>query len=264
MIAPDQSPATIETSRHVAPPLDYAEQVLGELLRGLPREAHVSPDRVEDARAMLRRDLGAWRRARRMLLCPALGVRDAAVWQRPCRLRACRACADRHSELLRDRMVARASGYASPVAVMVTCPSGGLTDLPEALRGFRAGLRVLRRRRWFGRVCVAGVLAIECPLTGDRHRWHVHGHGVIDVRGMTPEWWVRAEQEWRQQVGAGGEFGVEPLRALRDLAGYAVKLGRGQSWSPDPGELPSWVRAHLDRAIRGRQLVVEWPRRRSR
>jgi len=160
--------------------------------------------------------------------------------------------------VLRDRVIGRAARYTRPVAVLITCPSASLTDLPATLGAMRAGLVRLRRRVWWQAECSAGSMVIEVPLTRGGHRWHLHAHGVIDC-AASAEWSKHAAAEWPQIVGVpGAVLGVEPLRSVDALAGYAAKVGRGQSWSPDPGSLPSWVRAHLDRAIRGRRLWIEW------
>lgn len=239
------------------------DRLLAQVLASIPPGARADAERIEDARALLRRDPAAWGRARAVVLCASGDARDpAAWWQVRCRLRCCRGCAEVHARELRDRVVARAAGYAAPVAVLVTCPSRSLTDLPAALGELRRGLATLRRRAWWARGCAAGALVIECPLTSDRHRWAVHAHGVLGAVDASPEWRARAAREWRGVVGMpGAELSLEPLRDAGSIAGYAAKVGRDKSWSPDPRELEPWLRAHLDRAIRGRRLLVAWGRR---
>jgi hypothetical protein len=111
-------------------------------------------------------------------------------------------------------------------------------------------------------MCPAGVGAIEMPLTKDGQRWALHLHGIVDLcasDGQLEEWRVRAQAEWRELTGQpGAVWEVEDLRDPHALLRYAVKSRRNKSWSPSPVDLPTRLRVHLDRAIRGKQLVVQW------
>lgn len=240
-----------------------ADRHVEQLRRDLPRSARVSPDRIDDARALLRRDLAAGDRAERILLCPAGASGDAAWWQRPCKLRwACRGCEEVHARELMWRVIARASGYAHPVAAMLSCPSHSLMDLAPTLDWTNACRTLMRNRSWFRKVCVGGVLVLEVPLTEDGRRFNAHHHGMLDVRLDGAEldaWGEFGEIEWPALAGKGAVFGIEPLRNLRELAAYGPKVWREKSWAPR--EMTPWLRLYLDRVLSGRRLLTSWGRR---
>jgi hypothetical protein len=219
-------------------------------------------DQLDAALALLARSPLDLDRARRIALCPPLdGPRDP-VWRRACRLRACPRCAERRARRLARRMIERAIAYPNPRAVLVTCPSRTLLDLPTTLDALHRGLATLRRRRWFSRGVVRGVLALECPTTRDGHRWAVHCHGVVDVvPGVADDsaWLDRLGAEWSALVGTpGAKFELEASRSVASLSRYALKVGQAKTWSPGARDLPPARRAHLDSALRGRRLVVSW------
>jgi hypothetical protein len=155
----------------------------------------------------------------------------------------------------------RTSGYAAPLAVLVTCPSKSLLDLPAALRMLQASLASFRRRRWFSLACRAGAIAIETPLTKDGRRWALHAHGVLDVPGDSPAFRTRCAAEWRALTGIpGAVFDFETARSVPSLVGYSLKVGDAKSWAPSARELSPQLMAHLDAALGGRRLVLAWPR----
>jgi hypothetical protein len=163
-------------------------------------------------------------------------------------------------------MMARAVSYADARAVLVTCPSKTLLDLPDALGCFRTGLRKIRRRRWFAACVRGGTLAIETPLTRDGRRWALHAHGVVDVTTDADDaaWKNRVASTWIDLTNIpGAVFEFEPLRSAPALIRYALKIGDTKSWAPGGHDLPDGRRIHLDRALRGRRLVITWGARRT-
>jgi hypothetical protein len=158
-------------------------------------------------------------------------------------------------------MSMRTAGYTAPLVVLVTCPSKSLLDLLAALRTLQTSLASLRRRRWFSSACRAGAIAVETPLTRDRRRWALHVHGVIDVPGDSLSFRTRCAAEWRALTGIpGAVFDFEAARSVPSLVGYALKVGDAKSWAPSARELSPQLMAQLDAALRGRRLVLAWPR----
>jgi hypothetical protein len=173
--------------------------------------------------------------------------------------RLCTYCQDRRASRHAAKLIGIASRFVSPTAVLITCPSSSLLDLPQALRAMHTGLGKLRRRRWFANRVRSAVLAFELPLTEDQHRWALHAHGVLDLAGPDAAFYARCEAEWCHLVGIpGAVFAFERLRSLRSFIDYALKVGRASSWSPTLGELSPNRRAHLDQALRGRRMTVTW------
>jgi hypothetical protein len=224
--------------------------------------ASIDPAQLDAARALLAREPLGIERAIRVALCPPLHGQRDPIWRRACRIaRACPRCAERRARGLAHRMIEQAIEYSEPRAVLVSCPSRTLLDLPDALRRMRSGIATLRRRRWFSAAVNAGVLAIETPLTRDGRRWALHAHGVVDVAPSSDVggWRSQLASEWRELVGIpGAVFELEPLRSSAALAGYALKIGDTKSWSPGGRDLPPARRAHLDAALRGRRLIIAW------
>lgn len=251
----------------------HGSAALDHFIRQLPDRDELDPEQVRAAYALLGRSPHDLDRAKRVVVCPLPGEHQQVVvgtaYRVPCGAsRACPRCADRRAWRLRATIVKAARACGDPVAVLVTCPSRKLLDLPMAIATMRRALGTLRRRAWFRRAVPRGVLVLETPLTADCERWAVHAHGVLDfaelpdlVQQAAVE--ARLVREWRDLTGVpGAVFDVEPVRSVAALAGYAVKLGRAEkSWCPPAEGLPPGRRAHLDRALRGKRLVVAWGRR---
>jgi hypothetical protein len=226
------------------------------------RIGDIEAPQLEAVRSVLTRDPLATDRAWRLASCPPTSTplqTGSPVRRYPCRLRCCAYCAERRARRLAKSMGERTTGYAAPLAALVTCPSKSLTDLPAALRTMQDSLAALRRRRWFASAVVAGALAIETPLTKDGHRWALHAHGVLDVPNDSATFRSRCEAEWRALVGINGAvFDFERLRSGRSLASYALKVSDAKSWAQSPRELSPQLMAHLDSALHGRRLVLSW------
>jgi hypothetical protein len=244
---------------------NISTSLFGTILEGA-EPATIDRDQLDAALALLNRQPLAIDRARRLLLCPPLWGPREPPWARACRLRACPRCADRRARALTQRMLDHASGYGERRAVLVTCPSRTLLDLPETLQRMRRGVAKLRRRTWFAKTVVGGVLALEFPLTRDGRRWALHAHGILHlgVGTVEPEWLARLATQWAELAAAPGAiFKLEPLRSTRDLARYALKVGDTKSWSPGGRDLAPSRRVHLDQALRGRRLIVAWGAKRN-
>jgi hypothetical protein len=230
----------------------------------LDRLPDIEGPQFEAVRAVLARDPLAADRAWRLAACPPVSTPlhpGSPVRRYPCRLRGCAYCAERRARQLSSKLAGRASSYAAPLAVLVTCPSKTLFDLDAALGTMQGALAALRRRRWFASAVPAGSLAIETPLTKDGHRWALHAHGVLSVAGDSAAFRTRCAAEWRQLVGiTGAVFDFEPVRDVTTFSRYALKVGQEKSWAPDARELSPKALAHLDGVLRGRRLVLSWPR----
>jgi hypothetical protein len=223
----------------------------------------IDNSQIATARALLARSPCSLERAVRVLHCPPISVpmvgRHYGLPRYPCKQRCCSYCAERRARDLAAMLVWRGRHYRQPAAVLITCPSKTLFDLPAALGLLRGGIAALRRRRWFMTAFPAGCLAIETPVTADGHRWALHAHGVLELPVDSPALRARCEQAWRAAVGMPGAlFSIEPVRDVRALLGYALKLGRDKSWAPLPGDLSPTLMAHLDTALRGRRLTIVW------
>jgi hypothetical protein len=226
------------------------------------RIADIEAPQLEAVRSVLVRDPLAIDRAWRLASCPPTSSplrAGSPVRRYPCRLRCCAYCAERRARRLARSMSERTSSYKAPLAVLVTCPSKTLHDLPAALQSLQTSLATLRRRRWFTTAVASGALAIETPLTKDGRRWALHAHGVLDVPGDAPPFRARCAAEWQALTGIpGAVFDFEALRDGARLAAYALKVGDAKSWAPGPRELSPQRIAHLDSAIGGRRLVLAW------
>lgn len=263
MIAPRQIPEGDRNFRARVQQRNEASDTIDCLLAEIPRHVEIDAAHMAAATALLARAPEAWERARRILLCPPLSMSGRHQgWVRlPCRQRACPTCAQRRARRLALRATAVAIAFARPVAVLVTCPSRTAFDLSRSLDALHDGLLRLRRRRWFVRACVGGVLAVEAPPTSCGFRWALHAHGIL---GLAPsanagEFDARAALEWRDIVGMpGAVFDVERLRGARSLMRYGFKVDGESSACPAPWAMPARMRAHLDSALRGRRLLVAW------
>jgi hypothetical protein len=244
------------------------ELLFDEVVASLVRTARrwgidPDPEHVEIAGRLVA--AGQHARAMRIVCCPPLGS-----WiGRPCRQRCCGTCMRRRAAALAETMAATIATYRSPLSLLITCPSASLLDLPIALARLHEGLGTMRRRISWRRGCIAGVIAIEAPPTRDGRRWALHGHGAVDLAALEPEaasaWIAEHAAQWPQLVGTpGAVLDFEPLRSGRDLARYSFKIGESPSWAPSPDELSSHLLAHLDRALRGRRMLISWGRQRSR
>lgn len=222
----------------------------------------IEPHQLEACRSVFTRDPLATDRAWRLASCPPDSTPlspGSPVRRYPCRLRCCAYCAERRARRLARGTTIRAASYAAPLAVLVTCPSKSLLDLPAALRALQTSLASLRRRRWFSASCRAGAIVIETPLTQDGRRWALHAHGILDAPGDSPAFRTRCAAEWPALTGIpGAMLDFEAARNVSSLVAYALKIGDAKSGAPSARELSPQLMAHLDAALGGRRLVLAW------
>jgi hypothetical protein len=226
----------------------------------------LDPEQYEAARTSLDASPEMLKRAFAISVCPPVERGTGYPhWARPCRFsRQCPACAERRGRELVRKTIDLAAAYEHPRALLATLPSASLFDLDLTRDRFRKAFAQLRRRsRWVSAV-VGGVAVLEFPLTSNGKRWALHAHGVLGLVSETAAddaWLDWLAEQWAEIVEVPGTiFELEPLKSPRALMRYALKLGRQKSWSPGR-ELPSARRVHLDRALSGRRLVVEWGKR---
>jgi hypothetical protein len=215
------------------------------------------------ARALLARDSRALERAMRLVWCPPaskrLHGRHLGTRRLPCKNRACVYCAERKAQRLSAMLAGRAARYRAPLVILIAAPSTSLLDLPSSLQRFRKAFATLRRRRWFATSLTSGALVLEAPLMLDRRRWNVHAHGVVDAPAGGPELRSRCAEQWAELVCVSDAvLAFEPLRDLKGLFRYGLKVGRSKSTAPDVGTLSPEQMAHLDVALRGRRLTITW------
>lgn len=198
--------------------------------------------------------LGETRRAERIRSC---STEDAPFGKRTCKQRACPTCAARLADRNAQVIAAAIREMDHPFIAVLSLRSKTKQDLRPAITRYREAHVKLRRRACYRKI-VAGIGALELKATDDGFAWNVHAHFVLDAKVVD----VAACQEaWSELTSGAGSFLPHPTdprpRSIERVAQYAAKA---DTWCPEPGSKSLAELALLMEAVRGRQLLIRWPR----
>lgn len=212
-----------------------------------------------DVRAAELEGLGLYKHAHRVRTC---GSSLNTLWgQWTCKQRVCPSCGPAIADQNRWKTLARINAMKNPVNVLVQVRSAGLgaQHISDAVMRLRQSVNELRRR-YLKSAVPAGVGAIEPKLSGDGTEFLVHSHMAMDV--VKPFDKFGATALWKALTTADGHApGTiqwnDPVAVPAAFAAYASK---SDDWSPLPGTATVEVLKMLLFGMRGRRLLIAWPR----
>lgn len=181
------------------------------------------------------------------------------VGPRSCDIRACPKCNGRRfaDELDGVDHLVSAAKVENWRCRMLTLTVRNFDDLREGVEAVQQGVKMLRRRKWFGELVRAGLVAIQHTKYGAT--WHVHAHLVLYARRFIPKKWI--DDAWREIMGdelVGKQSGVD-IRQWDGGGVQAFKEALGYVYPTKPRLAPD-LRDYVEQeiALQGKRLIVKF------
>ena len=229
------------------------------------RQQRPDNDEIQLGRADELRQLGDHRAAKRVEECRATITH---YWtKKPYRLGICKRrvdcprCSDELASYYSELGINAIREMQAPIFTYFRLPSKKLSDLASTMTDLRWSITALRRQKCF-RLVDRAFGMIEPKLAGRGWHWNVHAHMIFEpVVDLTA-----VDAAFKKLNSGRGEFSVDgAARSRHAVARYSCKR---DTWCPDPGfagtnmDLAKF--GILRAAMRGRHLLIRWPRYPSR
>lgn len=115
------------------------------------------------------------------LTCTACGTQKNT--EKTCKRRWCPDCAETRGYVLAEKYGKIVEKLKWPLMLTLTLPHGRGNDPVEMLTQLRAGMKKLRRLKWWKGCVRGGIGAIE--ISAGNHGWHIHSHLLLDSQWLS-------------------------------------------------------------------------------